>query len=163
MLVVKSKYKAPETKLFHRGMRWLSGKNTHRVIIRHESGDTAAYKRASAPEYLWNVIMTLKKLVEGTFWFMCYAELSSIMPVFSNRDLQVFRPLCTVFNDIAHSHSPIQQPSLWLSNHRLHLFFFSSLLSLSISLCLFVNLYSSVSLPPPLPPLFVLLWATRIQ
>lgn len=95
--------------------------------------------------------MTLKKLVEGTFWIMCYAELSSIMPVFSNRDLQVFRPLCTVFNDIAHSHSPIQQPSLWLSNHRLHLFFFSSLLSLSISLCLFVNLYSSVSPPPPPP------------
>lgn len=49
----------------------------------------------------------------------------------SNRDLKVFQPLCTSFNNIAHSHRPIQQPSLWLSNHRLHLFSFSSRLSLS--------------------------------
>lgn len=49
----------------------------------------------------------------------------------------VFHPPCTILNDIVPSHSPVLQPSLWLSNDRLHMFFFCSLPSLAFILCLF--------------------------
>lgn len=93
----------------------------------------------------------MKKPVERT---SCYASLSSSMPAFQIETCRFSSHSAPSLNDIAHSHSPIQQPSLWLSNHRLHLFFFSSLLSLSLTLFAlsFCKPIGSSLLPHPVCP-----------
>lgn len=96
ILVVKSKYKAPETKLFHRALRWLSGKNTQGVI-RLESGATAAYKKASAVEIISVIFVKWCNNFEEASWkdFLLCVLVFQHASV-SNRDLQVFQPLGTV-------------------------------------------------------------------